>query len=426
MKQRVNYLDLAKGIGIILVVLGHMENIDESIRIWIASFHMPLFFIISGMLISLKGEDKKLLIENGVDNSESGSKKSEFIVMLKKKTKGIIVPYLWFSLIYIPIDIMNLYINHIDQHTFIQNILDSFTFSGISVMWFLPALFIAEVVALALIRKFLIVVNGENKTVKFTACVLLISLIISLISYFSWDCIRPLYEKNSGNYVLCTLLGFVRMILRGLSMSFHVIIGYLMFNLIKVADLRINNYFDRIRSEKKKQDIVNVSNSVTSIINKELRKEKDGSKGISLALGLIFTFINLGLCIENGAVDNHFMIFNNLFYYYLCAILGSVGIILLCKGFDSIKPIDFLGKNSLIIMATHLQCYLLYAGILVAIAIDAYVTRAKSYVYMFNSVLFTMLFETVVIVIINKLFPFIIGKGSIKDSLSIFKKKDKN
>ena len=46
MNNRVKYFDLAKGIGIILVVLGHMENIDASIRIWIASFHMPLFFVI--------------------------------------------------------------------------------------------------------------------------------------------------------------------------------------------------------------------------------------------------------------------------------------------------------------------------------------------------------------------------------------------
>ena len=96
MKKRVTYFDLAKGIGIILVVLGHMENIDAPIRIWIASFHMPLFFVISGMLIALKGEDS---LAEGISSA------------VKKKAKGILIPYFWFSLMYIPIDIMNVYIN---------------------------------------------------------------------------------------------------------------------------------------------------------------------------------------------------------------------------------------------------------------------------------------------------------------------------
>ena len=48
-KRRLNYLDYAKGIGILLVVLGHIYN--NSVKLWIYSFHMPLFFIISGYLL---------------------------------------------------------------------------------------------------------------------------------------------------------------------------------------------------------------------------------------------------------------------------------------------------------------------------------------------------------------------------------------
>ena len=50
-KKRLNYLDYAKGIGILLVVLGHIYN--NSVKLWIYSFHMPLFFIISGYLYLL-------------------------------------------------------------------------------------------------------------------------------------------------------------------------------------------------------------------------------------------------------------------------------------------------------------------------------------------------------------------------------------
>ena len=41
--------DIAKGIGIFLVIIEHMPSfMPEWIRIYISSFHMPLFFFISG------------------------------------------------------------------------------------------------------------------------------------------------------------------------------------------------------------------------------------------------------------------------------------------------------------------------------------------------------------------------------------------
>lgn len=50
-KQRLDYFDVAKGIGIILVIVGHSTLLP-----WLAaviySFHMPLFFIISGYFLS--------------------------------------------------------------------------------------------------------------------------------------------------------------------------------------------------------------------------------------------------------------------------------------------------------------------------------------------------------------------------------------
>lgn len=45
--KRIEALDIAKGIGIILVIIGHMSS--SYLRNWIYSFHMPLFFILSGI-----------------------------------------------------------------------------------------------------------------------------------------------------------------------------------------------------------------------------------------------------------------------------------------------------------------------------------------------------------------------------------------
>ena len=402
MKKRITYFDLAKGIGIILVVLGHMENINTGLRVWISSFHMPLFFVVSGMLMAAKNE-VSLCPDNDVIDMKA---------LTIKKAKGILVPYFWFSLIYVPIDIMNLYIDNVTPHTFVQNLLDSLTLSGISVMWFLPALFIAEVVAIWLITQCYSAISNKLLVKSFPkyqnaiayVVLVVIALIISILSFELWSGIRPYYDANSNNYVVCTLLGFVRVIFRGICMSFHVVTGFVLFKIVA--------YIEELYTNKKKKS------SNESKINKELR-------GYSLALSVILFVINYGLCMKNDAVDNHFLTLNNLAIYYTCAFLGSVAIIMFCKGFDSIKPIDFLGQNSLIIMATHLQCYLLYAGILIALSIDRYVTRAKSYVYMFNSVLFTMIFETIVILIINNYFPFITGKGTIKDFLKNFVKKNR-
>ena len=52
MKARIRYIDIAKGIGIISVIIGH--TIPESVNI-IYSFHMPLFFILSGYFFGFSG-----------------------------------------------------------------------------------------------------------------------------------------------------------------------------------------------------------------------------------------------------------------------------------------------------------------------------------------------------------------------------------
>lgn len=71
-KKRIDYIDMAKGIGIILMIIGHMPVKNEYIKNLIYCFHMPLFFIISGYLFRYK------------DNKEC----------LKNIVKKLIVPYI--------------------------------------------------------------------------------------------------------------------------------------------------------------------------------------------------------------------------------------------------------------------------------------------------------------------------------------------
>lgn len=56
--KRIESLDIAKGFGILIVVLGHvLRPNDVFLKEFIFSFHMPLFFILSGFV--LKTENVK-------------------------------------------------------------------------------------------------------------------------------------------------------------------------------------------------------------------------------------------------------------------------------------------------------------------------------------------------------------------------------
>ena len=43
-QSRIEYLDIAKGKGIVCVIFGHLSQFGEILRTLIYSFHMPLFF----------------------------------------------------------------------------------------------------------------------------------------------------------------------------------------------------------------------------------------------------------------------------------------------------------------------------------------------------------------------------------------------
>lgn len=66
LKQRDKNIDIAKGLGIFLVVWGHTSATPE----WISAFHMPLFFFLSGIFFRpnpnwcqfLKSKSRRLLV----------------------------------------------------------------------------------------------------------------------------------------------------------------------------------------------------------------------------------------------------------------------------------------------------------------------------------------------------------------------------
>ena len=76
--SRELWLDLAKAIGIIMVLIAHALPKDSYLWSWINSFHMPLFFSISGYLYVCK---------------------KTFLNYLIRKIKTLYIPFLVASLI---------------------------------------------------------------------------------------------------------------------------------------------------------------------------------------------------------------------------------------------------------------------------------------------------------------------------------------
>lgn len=133
--RRIQWIDIAKCIGIILVLIGHISQ-NKNIHTFIYSFHMPLFFIISGYLY----HDK--------DN------------YIKNKASKILIPYLFFSVVSFvywyfiernirgqninPINpLVNIIIARGGDENYIYNV----------ALWFLPCLFTTEVIFHILIKK---------------------------------------------------------------------------------------------------------------------------------------------------------------------------------------------------------------------------------------------------------------------------------
>ncbi|MBQ7203696.1 MAG: acyltransferase family protein [Eubacterium sp.] len=53
--KRYDFIDSSKGIGILLVILGHLISLSSPLELSIYSFHMPFFFIVSGLFARVDG-----------------------------------------------------------------------------------------------------------------------------------------------------------------------------------------------------------------------------------------------------------------------------------------------------------------------------------------------------------------------------------
>ena len=118
--NRLQWPDIVKGIGIILVVITHTNILPSFLIKWIFTFHVPVFFFISGLFY----------------------KKCGYKTYIRKKSKGLLKPYFEYALAFFIVDFI------IEGEAFIPQIPDRLfeVFLGkYSALWFLMALFVCEI-----------------------------------------------------------------------------------------------------------------------------------------------------------------------------------------------------------------------------------------------------------------------------------------
>ena len=138
-KKRVSWIDCSKAIAIMLVIFEHFiistseynSHFENIIMVIISTFHMPLFFILSGMVY----------------------RQDVFVSFIKKKIIRLLLPYLLFCFLYFCSSILYyLFLGKASDYLYavanVDNIANTLLINSNSIFsgyWFLPVLFVALV-----------------------------------------------------------------------------------------------------------------------------------------------------------------------------------------------------------------------------------------------------------------------------------------
>ncbi len=163
--KRVKYIDQVKGIAILLIVLGHIIP-DSFLKTWIYTFHVPIFFIINGILIAKKEKVSK-------------------DINVKKCFFNILYPYFTFSVFVLIKDLLKCILieKKFISEPLVNDFVKFFLFEGYGTLWFLPVMFFAEVLFLKIFKNF------NYKTTRYIlrmSILLLIILILNKLSIFKY------------------------------------------------------------------------------------------------------------------------------------------------------------------------------------------------------------------------------------------------
>lgn len=345
-KKRLDYLDMVKGVGIILVVAGHSGYLAEHALTVVSSFHMPLFFIISGMLLAHTKEETRPMKQ-----------------IIAKKMRTILFPYAFFSILYLLI--YGAYFCGVRGYltpAYIRTIaVQGISLDGISVLWFLSALFFAELLW-----------HAVRKSCGRAALFVLSAMAVLTICFAS----QLMSVMTGSGLFIKGVFGLLQSLLRGVVGAGFLTIGYLAMGLFE--------RFDKNRSLK--------------------------SRSMEAGAGTLCLLLTVWLSLTNGRADMHYLIFRNPVIYLICACAGTFGLVFLCRALPRIGALAYPGANSLTIMVTHLDCQYMLAAIGVGHFFVGLSPYGKWYCFYFGMALGMTFLELITIYLVNRFCPFLVGK----------------
>ena len=188
-KSRIKSVDIAKAIGIFLIVLGHVLKSGE-LRKFIYAFHVPLFFFLSGICFSTK-ENKKFMVN---------------------KIKTIYIPYIVLSIISILIYVfMGKYVSSSINSNVLDNIIGMMycnpnmgNMEWNQPLWFLPCLMI-QLILINILENLI-----KNKKYKQKVrCIIVIVLVLCGFILSAYRIYLPFLLEAAMSMTVFTYLGIV-------------------------------------------------------------------------------------------------------------------------------------------------------------------------------------------------------------------------
>lgn len=302
----------------------------------------------------------------GYNKSEDKYCIKDFLI---RKFKTLMIPYFSFSIIVMIYSTIKVLINGSSFKPILINLYETLSMLGILTLWFLPILFGAEV-AYFVIRK----LSFKISTI--------IIVIIALISFA-----LPLMPLQNLFFIVSNILLVISRVLNALILIYIGNIIYILMN--------------KFSKSSKESLAFNLFAMVFSI-------------SLSIVTFIFIRTNNITISLSQTSIIS-------LIHSVIC----SLAVIYLSKVISKIpnKAITFLGKNSLIIMATHQPLGIIY----LSYSIVGFLTNIiNNYMIIyFLTLILTMIFETPLIFAINRFFPFILGKKAVQTSKSNSNKKGK-
>lgn len=332
--RRLAYLDIAKGIAIISIVLLHFATgfIPPNINVFISSYMISMFYVVSGWL------------------NASQQKPQPFKFFLRKRWHQLGVPYIAWTLIILAFDVILWVFGYYDTYFIAREVYKSVVLRGIGTLWFLPALFGAEIIWWW--------VRHKRSYFRCILMTVLVAVIVYLYGYFFSERLTLAQSIKEA--------------------PFRVVLSIATAWLGVAAGFCFRHYaFKWIASRHK-----------------------------------IVIFL-IGLAIVSGAYYCALWFPLPALWSFGAPLLGPIGIIMIIMAIETspiLRYFSYWGRNSMALMVTHFSILLVLCDIAVRLLYGTPMKGGWIALAMFG---LTMILEYFIAELLSKKFPSIIGRPSL-------------